>query len=55
MDDYQQTLDRFGVPAQQRAEIKPILDSTRADIVVKPFKASRGALAGSPQKLKSLP
>ena len=41
-DDLQQTLDKFGVPAQEQAELKAIVESTRADIVVKP-----GATAGS--------
>ena len=36
MDDFQQTLDKFSVPAQEQAELKAIVDSTRADIVVKP-------------------
>ena len=36
MDDLQQTLDKFGVPAQEQAELKEIVESTRADIVVKP-------------------
>ena len=36
MDDLQQTLDKFGVPAQEQAELKAIVESTRADIVVKP-------------------
>src|SRR6266403_1886424 len=36
MDDLQQTLDKFGVPAQEQAELKAIVVSTRADIVVKP-------------------
>ena len=35
MDDLQQTLDKFSVPAQEQAELKAIVDSTRADIVVK--------------------
>ena len=35
MDDLQQTLDKFGVPAQEQAELKAIVESTRADIVVK--------------------
>jgi hemoglobin len=34
MDDLQQTLDKFGVPAQEQAEVKAIVESTRADIVV---------------------
>ncbi len=36
MDDLQQTLDKFGVPAPEQAELKAIVESTRADIVVKP-------------------
>jgi hemoglobin len=33
-DDLQQTLDKFAVPAEEQAELKRIVDSTRADIVV---------------------
>ena len=36
MDDFQQTLDKFAVPAQEQAELKAIVDSTRVDIVVNP-------------------
>jgi hypothetical protein len=36
MDDLQQMLDKFGVPAQEQAELKAIVDSTNADIVLKP-------------------
>jgi hemoglobin len=36
MDDLQQTLDKFGVPPQEQGELKAIVESTRADIVVKP-------------------
>jgi len=36
MDDLQQTLDKFGVPAHEQGELKAIVESTRADIVVKP-------------------
>ena len=36
MDDLQQTVDKFGVPAQEQGELKAIVESTRADIVVKP-------------------
>jgi hemoglobin len=36
IDDLQQTLDKFGVPGQEQAELKAIVESTRADIVVKP-------------------
>jgi hypothetical protein len=40
MDDFQQTLDKFGVPAQEQAELKAIVESTRADIVVEPGAAA---------------
>jgi hemoglobin len=33
LDDLQQTLDKFAVPQAEQAEIKAIIDSTRADIV----------------------
>ena len=34
MDDVQQTLDRFKVPAAEQAEVKAIVQSTYGDIVV---------------------
>src|SRR5881227_199076 len=34
LDDFQQTLDKFAVPAGEQAELKAILDSTRSDIVI---------------------
>ncbi len=34
LDDLEQTLDKFGVPQAEQAELKAIVDSTRADIVV---------------------
>jgi hemoglobin len=34
MNDLQQTLDKFGVPQAEQAELKAIVASTRADIVV---------------------
>jgi hemoglobin len=34
MDDLQQSLDKFAVPAQEQAELKAIVNSTRSDIVV---------------------
>jgi hemoglobin len=40
MDDLQQTLDKFGVPPQEQGELKAIVESTRADIVVKPEATS---------------
>jgi hemoglobin len=33
LDDLQQTLDKFGVPQAEQAELKAIVASTRADIV----------------------
>jgi hypothetical protein len=33
-DDLQQTLDKFAVPAEEQAELKAIVNSTRTDIVV---------------------
>jgi hemoglobin len=46
MDDFQQTLDKFGVP-QEQGELKTIVDSTRADIVVEPEASATS------QRLKS--
>jgi len=34
LDDFQQTLDKFAVPALEQGELKAIVNSTRADIVV---------------------
>ena len=34
LDDLQQTLDKFAVPQAEQAEIKAIIASTRADVVV---------------------
>src|SRR5437764_13226426 len=34
MDDLQQTLDKFAIPAQEQAEVKAIVNSTRSDIVI---------------------
>lgn len=33
MDDFQQTMDKFQVPAAERAELRAIIDSTYGDIV----------------------
>jgi len=41
LDDFQQTLDKFEVPAEEQAELRAIVNSTRADIVV----ASESAVA----------
>jgi hemoglobin len=34
LGDLQQTLDKFAVPAEEQAELKTIVNSTRSDIVV---------------------
>ena len=34
LDDFQQTLDKFAVPAEEQGELKAIVNSTRSDIVV---------------------
>jgi len=34
MDDVQMTLDKFSVPAAEQAEVKAVIESTRAAIVV---------------------
>jgi hemoglobin len=34
MDDFQQTLDKFQVPAAEQAELKAIVNSTYGDIVI---------------------
>src|SRR5207253_7103328 len=34
MDDFQQTLDKFAVPPEEQDELKAIVNSTRAEIVV---------------------
>jgi hemoglobin len=33
LDDFQQTLDKFAIPPGEQAELKAIVNSTRADIV----------------------
>jgi len=37
MDDFQRTLDKFAVPADEQAELKAIVNSTRSDIVIDPM------------------
>jgi hemoglobin len=44
LDDFQQTLDKFQVPAEEQAELKAIVNSTRSDIVV---ASALGATANS--------
>jgi hemoglobin len=39
LNDFQQTLDKFVVPAEEQAELKAIVNSTRSDIVVFPDAA----------------
>lgn len=34
LDDFRQTLDKFGVPATERAELLGIVESTKTDIVL---------------------
>jgi len=34
LDDFQKTLNKFKVPAAEQAELKAIVDTTRADIVI---------------------
>lgn len=34
LDDFQQTLDKFEVPAEEQAELFAIVESTKADIVL---------------------
>jgi hemoglobin len=41
VDDFQQSLDKFSVPAEEQAELKAIVDSTRSDIVVESSRAVR--------------
>ena len=43
MDDFQQTLAKFAVPAVEQAELKAIVNSTRADIVVDSAPAQSAA------------
>jgi hemoglobin len=41
LDDFQQTLDKFKVPAEEQVELKAMVNSTRADIVIdSPLAAS---------------
>ena len=44
LDDFQQTLDKCKVPAEEQAELKVIVNSTRSDIVV---GSALGATANS--------
>ena len=44
LDDFQQTLDKFAMPAEEQSELKAIVNSTRVDIVT---DAALGAAANS--------
>jgi hemoglobin len=39
LDDFHQTLNKFAVPAEEQAELRAIVNSTRSDIVVAPDAA----------------
>jgi hemoglobin len=43
LDDFQQTLDKFAVPTAEQAELKAIVNSTRADIVIDSAPTQRAA------------
>jgi hemoglobin len=38
LDDFQQTLDNFAVPAEEQVELKAIINSTRSDIVIEDLR-----------------
>jgi truncated hemoglobin YjbI len=40
LDDFQQTLDNFAVPAEEQVELKAIVNSTRSDIVVENLRGA---------------
>lgn len=42
LDDFQQTLDKFKVAAEEQAELKAIVNGTRSDIVVDSAPAGAG-------------
>jgi hemoglobin len=53
LDDFQQTLDKFGVPQPEQDELKAIVESTREAIVVAPLQAPiRGGTAGAGASLR---
>src|SRR5207244_7532045 len=47
LGDFQQTLDKFKVPAEEQAELRAIVDSTRSDIVID------SALRAASERLRS--
>jgi hemoglobin len=42
-DDFQQTLDKFGVPQSEQEELKAIVESTKEGIVASPFEEGSAA------------
>jgi hemoglobin len=48
LDDFQQTLDKFGAPQPEQDELKAIVASTREAIVVAPLAGSADPLAVVP-------
>jgi hemoglobin len=48
LDDFQQTLDKFGAPQPEQDELKAIVASTREAIVVAPLEGSADPLAVVP-------
>jgi hemoglobin len=46
IDDFNQTLDKFEVPQQERSELLAIIQSTRDAIVVGPASSARGSAGG---------
>jgi hemoglobin len=47
LDDFQQTLDKFGVPQPEQDELKAIVESTREAIVIAPLQEGPTAASGS--------
>ena len=47
MDDFHQTLAKFGVPERERGELDAIVESTKDDIVTSAAPAARSNRAGS--------
>jgi hemoglobin len=47
LDDFQQSLERFGVPQPEQEELRAIVESTKAAIVIAPFDEGPAATAGS--------
>jgi hemoglobin len=41
LDDLQQTLDKFAVPAEEQRELMAIVNSTRSDIVIAPVTEAK--------------